>query len=579
MSNGKIDEQLEFALQVPKDVLLQDENLAAGYDEKENKWELIVKYVGDIESIAEELGIVIETLSYGYGIVIIEESMIDRLAEFGQIIYIEKPRALTFSINNARAVSCINGLQNSNSIELFGEGVIVAIIDSGIDYSHPDFITEDGNTRIISLWDQTVNSGVPPKGFILGTEYSKEQINLALNQSTKEEQLKIVNSVDVSGHGTHVAGIACGNGNASKGLYRGVASKSEIVVVKIGDSIGESYPKTTRIMEALEYVLQVAIRENKPIAINLSFGNNYGDHSGRNILEQYIDEVAMTWKNSICVGTGNEGNERKHIGRNILIDNEENELLIGPSQGYVSLQIWKNYKDNFNIEIISPSGKRVGINKYINETATYNIDTTTIYVYYGQPNPMATIQEINIIFYPNSRYLEEGIWKIEMLPVEVVDGRYDIWLGSGIILNSGTGFLQPTKYKTLTIPSTSYRVVTVGAYNGMTDSYALFSGIGSIEYGVISKPDIVAPGVDIISTAVGGGYIVRTGTSMATPIVTGSAALLLEWGIVRGNDRFLYGEKIKAYLIRGARQLKEFTTYPNPFIGWGALCLEDSLPG
>lgn len=578
MSNGKIDEQLELALQVPQEVLQQDVNLAAGYDENENKWELIIKYEGDIESIVDELGIVIEILSYGYAIVIIEENMIDRLAEFDQIIYIEKPRALTFSINNARAVSCINGLQNSNSMELFGEGVIVGIIDSGIDYSHPDFRTEDGKTRIISLWDQTINSGDPPKGFILGTEYSKEQINLALNQLTKEEQLKIVNSVDISGHGTHVAGIACGNGIASKGLYRGVASKSEIVVVKIGDSIGESYPKTTRIMEALEYVLQVAIRENKPIAINISFGNNYGDHSGRNILEQYIDEVAMTWKNSICVGTGNEGNERKHIGRNALEDNVENELLIGSSQGYISLQIWKNYKDNFNIDIISPSGKRISINKYINETATYNIENTTIYVYYGQPNPLATIQEINIIFYPNSRYLEEGIWKIEVSPVEVVDGRYDIWLGSNVILNSGTGFLQPTKYKTLTIPSTSYRVVTVGAYNGMTDSYALFSGVGSMEYVVITKPDIVAPGVNIISTAVGGGYISRTGTSMATPIVTGSAALLLEWGIIRGNDRFLYGEKIKAYLIKGARQLKEFTYYPNPFIGWGALCLEDSLP-
>ncbi len=578
MSNGKIDEQLELALQVPQDVLQQDVNLAAGYDENENKWELIIKYEGDIESIVDELGIVIEILSYGYAIVIIEENMIDRLAEFDQIIYIEKPRALTFSINNARAVSCINGLQNSNSMELFGEGVIVGIIDSGIDYSHPDFRTEDGKTRIISLWDQTINSGDPPKGFILGTEYSKEQINLALNQLTKEEQLKIVNSVDISGHGTHVAGIACGNGIASKGLYRGVASKSEIVVVKIGDSIGESYPNTTRIMEALEYVLQVAIRENKPIAINLSFGNNYGDHSGRNILEQYIDEVAMTWKNSICVGTGNEGNERKHIGRNVLEDNVENELLIGPSQGYISLQIWKNYKDNFNIDIISPSGKRISINKYINETATYNNENTTIYVYYGQPNPLATIQEINIIFYPNSRYLEEGIWKIEVSPVEVVDGRYDIWLGSNVILNSGTGFLQPTKYKTLTIPSTSYRAVTVGAYNGMTDSYALFSGVGSMEYGIITKPDIVAPGVNIISTAVGGGYISRTGTSMATPIVTGSTALLLEWGIIRGNDRFLYGEKIKAYLIKGARQLKEFTYYPNPFIGWGALCLEDSLP-
>lgn len=577
MSNGKVDEQLELALQVPDDVLEKDSNLSAGYNSDNKTWELIVRYNGDISRIGNELGIIVETLSYGYAIIIIPEQLIDRLAQYDEIIYIEKPRELEFDINNSRLVSCINSIQIDNN-GLFGEGVIVGIIDSGIDYSHLDFQNEDGTTRIISIWDQTVDSGSPPEGFILGTEYSRKLINEALKITNKEERLKVVNSIDITGHGTHVAGIACGNGRESNGLYRGVASKSDIVVVKIGNSIGESFPRTTRIMEALEYVIKVAIKENKPIAINLSFGNNYGNHKGRDILEQYIDEIAVTWKNSICVGTGNEGDARKHIGRNILEDDSKVELLVGNSQNYISMQLWKNYKDDMKIYITSPSGNRIEINSNINSTVMYKIENTKIYIYYGEPTVISTIQEINIILYPDTAYLEEGIWTLDIIPINVVYGNYDIWLGSNILLNPGTGFIQPTRYKTITIPATSYRVISVGAYNGMTDSYATFSGMGSFEYNEISKPDIVAPGVNIISTAVNGGYIARSGTSMATPIVTGSAALLLEWGIVKRNDIFLYGEKIKAYLIKGARKLREFDKYPNPYVGWGALCLRDSFP-
>lgn len=577
MSNGKVDEQLELALQVPKDVLEKDSNLSAGYNPNDKTWELIVRYNGDIIRIGNELGIIVETLSYGYAIIIIPEHLIDRLAQYDEIIYIEKPRELEFNIYNSRLVSCINSIQIDNN-GLFGEGVIVGIIDSGIDYSHLDFQNEDGTTRILSIWDQTVDSGNPPEGFILGTEYSRTLINEALKIANKEERLKVVKSVDITGHGTHVAGIACGNGRESNGLYRGVAPKSDIVVVKIGNSIGESFPRTTRIMEALEYVIKIAIRENKPIAINLSFGNNYGNHKGRDILEQYIDEIAVTWKNSICVGNGNEGDARKHIGRNVLEDDSEVELLVGNSQNYISMQLWKNYKDDIKLYITSPSGNRIEVNSNINRTVMYKIENTKIYIYYGEPNVISTIQEINIILYPDTVYLEEGIWSLDIIPINVVYGYYDIWLGSNILLNPGTGFIQPTRYKTITIPATSYRVISVGAYNGMTDSYATFSGMGSFEYNEIRKPDIVAPGVNIISTAVNGGYIARTGTSMATPIVTGSAALLLEWGIVKRNDLFLYGEKIKAYLIKGARELREFDKYPNPYVGWGALCLRDSFP-
>ena len=173
--------------------------------------------------------------------------------------------------------------------------------------------------------------------------------------------------------------------------------------------------------------------------------------------------------------------------------------------------------------------------------------------------------------------MDSGVWRIELRPGKIVSGRYDLWLPSESTLNQGTAFLFPTDNTTLTIPSTASRVITVGAYDALTFSYADFSGRGSDEYGRI-KPDLVAPGVDVTTVAAGGGYATFSGTSFATPFVTGSAALLMEWGIVRENDPYLYGEKVKAYLRRGAKPLPGFTQYPNPLVGYGALCVEESLP-
>ena len=583
MDIGIIDQQLQFARQLPKEVLESDSNLEAGYDNENKTWELIVKYSGDITRIAQEIDLKVEILSYGYAIIIIKENLIDRLSQFKEIEYIEKPRRLYFSIYEGKEASCINDVKYSG-IELgnyekglTGKGVIVAIIDSGIDYAHKDFRNNDGTSRIIRLWDQTVE-GNPPQGFLFGTEYTKKDIDLALTYTEKNQQLKIVNSIDITGHGTHVAGIACGNGTESKNKYEGIASLSDIIVVKIGNSIGDSYPMTTRIMEALEYVLKIAIELSKPIAINLSFGNNYGDHLGNSLLEQYIDLIASTWKNIICIGSGNEGEDSKHK-EGIMNDFVENiELSIGENQNYVSLQLWKNFKDDFDLSIISPNGLRININEYIRNTASYNIGNNIIYVYYGEPTPFNAIQEINIILYPKVDYVERGIWILEITPKNVIDGRYDIWLGSTVRFNKETGFIESDVYKTLTIPSTARRALTVGAYDAKIDRYAPFSGRGAQVFNTLMKPDIVAPGVDIISTKVNGGYESRTGTSMATPFVTGSAALMLEWGIVKENDIYLYGQKIKAYIIKGARKLDEYKEYPNANIGWGALCLRNSIP-
>ncbi|MBE5935740.1 MAG: peptidase S8 [Lachnospiraceae bacterium] len=540
------------------------------------KVELIIKYSGDIDYIIEEIDVIIEKLSYGYAIVVLDIELVSELYRYSQIEYIEEPRRLFFSANEGKAVSCINSVQRNDVSGLFGEGVLIAIIDSGIDYNHMDFRNEDGSSRIIYIWDQT-ETGKPPEGFILGAEYNNEQINEALQYTTFEEQQKIVRSVDYSGHGTHVAGIACGNGRESNGVYRGVAPRSEMIIVKIGDSIGNSYPSTSRLMEGLEYVMRIAIKENKPIAINLSFGNNYGDHAGNSLVELYINEIALTWKNNICIGVGNDGNKGLHASGIFEGKVERIELSIGANQKYVSIQLWKSLKDMVALNVQTPSGEILVIEENL-IAYNVNIENYTIYVYYGKTTPLNENQEINIILYPQGDFLGEGIWILEMTPQNIINGRYDIWLGSDTQLNQNTRFLNSDIYKTITIPATAYRGIAVGAYNGRNDVFASFSGRGSYEYEILGKPEIVAPGVDIISTKSGGGYETRTGTSMATPFVTGSVALMHEWGIVRNNDREFYGQKVKAYLIKGARKLEGYNEYPNGTVGWGALCLEESIP-
>jgi subtilisin family serine protease len=378
-------------------------------------------------------------------------------------------------------------------------------------------------------------------------------------------------------HFTHVTGIAAGNGRASNGLYRGVASLSELVIVKLGTSVGDSFPRTTQLMQGMDFVVRYAIERGMPIAVNISFGNNYGSHTGRTLLESFVNDIANLWKNNIVIGTGNEGAAGNHaqgiltMGRTQVV-----ELAVSEFEFSLNMQIWKNYYDHFDITIIAPNGTRVGPIPRRLGTQQFTIGQTEILLYYGDPTPYNPQQEIYIEMIPTNRYINSGIWRFELVPRRIVTGNYDIWLPAGGIKNPATRFLTSSEFTTLTVPSTAYRAITVGAYNAYTDSYAPFSGRGYTRNLEI-KPDLVAPGVDINSCAPGGGYAIRSGTSMATPFVTGSAALLMQWGIVQNNDPFLYGEKLKAYLINGARPLRIESVYPNRTLGYGTLCLENTF--
>ena len=627
MIDQKRENLLNLALAATEVERRRAPELSAGYNASGKTWEVIVQYQGDL-AFLEGQGVRVTLLLFSYAILLVPESLMDYVTELPQITYLEKPKPLFFADAFARSVSCISPVQEGIS-GLYGDGVLLACIDSGVDYAHPDFCASDGTSRIALLWDQTI-PGNPPMGYALGSVYTRRQINEALAASSPTERFALVPSRDVTGHGTAVLGIAAGNGRSSAdGAMRGVAPEATLVVVKLGNPDPADLPRTSQLLQAVDFCVRYALLVERPLVINLSFGNNYGSHSGESLLETYLNAVSNLGQHVICIGAGNEGDTGRHYAGNLKSDRKSAgqtqtiratsdpaatsavsaatprtvhtmsalsnspavsatadrsvsvEFQVGAYESSFSLQIWKVYGDEISIELISPGGIRSGTLSPVLGTARLTLGSTELLLFYGMPSPYSQAQEIYLSFQGAGNHLsvENGIWTLRLIPGRLISGSFDLWLPGGNAIGSQTRFFSPTTDTTLTIPSTARSSITVGAYDPRLSSYASFSGRGYTRILHEVKPDLAAPGVNIPAPRSGGGYASFTGTSFATPFVSGSAALMMEWGILRGNDPFLYGEKLKAYLIAGAKPIASESEYPNRRVGWGALCLSESLPG
>lgn len=590
----KLENILNLALETPEEEREQTESLNVGYSAETRSWELIVKYHGSLDRLREQ-NIVVEELIAGYAILTVPEALVDMVSDTPEIEYVEKPKRFYYGQTFPAGTSCFPPVTMRTPF-LNGRGVLLAVLDSGITWDLEVFRKADGSTRIRYLWDQTVSEetddvryGKMPDGFSIGTEYTAEEINAAL-QLPALDRYRLIPSRDLSGHGTAVAGIA--TGRSADGLYTGAAPEAELIVVKLGlpgnsGGVEEGFPRTTEILRGVTYALRKARQLNMPLVINLSFGNSYGSHDGSSLLERFLDNASEIGRTVICVGSGNEGAARGHFAGNITRDSRV-ELAVGNYERNLNIQLWKNYSDVFRIRLQAPGGEEAELSTNIQGGKyTLELEQTRILVYLGEPLPYAVAQEIYLEMIPvTGSYINAGIWTIRLEPVMTVTGQYYLYLPAGNGRGDSTGFYRSTPQVTLTVPSTAAKVITVGAYDPVYDTYADFSGRGYADstrtIGVaaagLTKPDLVAPGVNIQAPDVYGTFTPTTGTSFATPIVSGAAALLMEWGIVRGNDPFLYGEKIKAYLRKGARPLKGEKEYPNDRVGYGRLCVADSLP-
>lgn len=582
MASQKLENLLNLSLEAAPQQREQSLELPVGV--VEDRWELIIKYHGDLREALRRAGfpalLRTEYLLPGYAIMTAGREEIERLSLLPEIDYVEKPKALyegEISIGQGKLFSCVQEVTDREPY-LSGQGTLIGIPDSGIDYKNGAFLDSQGRSRILYLWDQTLqadaeNGRMPPEGFYHGVEFTKAQLDESM---VSGEEL----TFDRSGHGSGVTAIAAGK--------EGVAPQAGLLIVKLGTGSGAGgSSRTTELMRAVAWIIQKAQAIGQPVAVNISYGSTYGSHDGTSLVETFLNNAAESYKTVICVGSGNEGAAAGHT--QVILDGEKRvECSMAPYQSACYISIWKSYGDVFRLELLSPGGSSLEIPLDRSGGREFTLGGTKILFYQGEPAPYTRLQEYYFDFLGNP-YVEEGIWTFVLTPVQIIQGAVSFYLPSAEAVNRGTNFFRPTAAVTMTIPATAQKVITVGAYNPLYQEYADFSGRGypigeetagegKFYYEQQMKPDLCAPGTEILVPDGQGSYAVVSGTSFAAPFVTGSSALLMEWGIVQGNDPYLYGEKAKAYFIKGAKRLPGYTRFPNEMIGWGALCVENSLP-
>ncbi len=538
---------------------------------EDSLFEIIVKYSGDILEVGENENVFVEVLNSSFAIITLTYGQIRNVLQYKQIDYIEIPQKLSALQQTYSFLT--NYYQESyvcpTNLNLTGKGVIVAILDSGITYQHDDFKNSDGTTRIKYIWDQTVN-GNPPDGFFEGTVYTKEMIDNALKTNIP------LNTNDRTGHGTMVAGISVGNGNTSNGEFKGVAPEADIIAVKLGKKEYESFAMTTEFMRGIKFCYDKAILEDKPLVINISYGTNSGSHNGDTLFEEYINDMISSYPSNIVIATGNEGDAGHHFDTTLMTNELENvqfTVVGGLNSFYFSM--WKNFVDEISIELISPNNESTGIITFGESLIKFNFSGVTVSIVYTPPTPYRVVQEIYFQFDYDTYTTETSTWTLNIYGVDIVGGNCQIWLPTIEEVTKESHFLNPTTSTTLTVPSTANGVITVGGYNTSTNKIAPFSGKG-LTSSDQQKPDIVAPGVEVLTTDNILGYDVVDGTSFSAPFVTGACAVLMQYGIVEKNEIFLYGEKMKAYLLRGANRLPDIV-YPNRDFGYGSLCIQGAI--
>lgn len=469
---------------------------------------------------------------------------------------------------------------------LTGRGTVICVIDTGIDYRNPVFLDQNGNSRIMAIWDQTIQTGNPPEGFAFGSEYTKEDINRALQS---ENPFQVVPSRDVNGHGTAMASAAAGSRVDGTTPYQGAAPDADIVVVKLKECkqylrnfylVPQDIPayQENDIMLAVNYVENFAQIFLRPVVVCLGLGTNMGDHAGSSALSRYLNLVATRRSRAVVVCGGNEGNTGHHY-RGILErrsgaveSSQDVEIRVAEGERGFVLEVWGNLPDIIRVELRSPGGETVPITglisgQIVNYGFVYERSRVAIRAILVEPSSGAQLILIRL------QSPTPGIWTVRITAVgEVHNGEFDMWLPIKEFLDTDVYFLNPNPYTTLTEPAMAPDVISVSTYNAENNSFFIDSGRGYSRIGAI-RPDFAAPGVrvPVVSPNRGNNVTVITGTntgsSLAAALTAGAVAQFLQWAVVENHNRYVESREIKSYLIRGAERNID-TTYPNR--EWGA---------
>lgn len=470
-------------------------------------------------------------------------------------------------------------IQNQPVLNLRGRGVIIGVFDTGIDYTNPIFQNANGTSRIMAIWDQTIQSDNPPEGFGYGTEYTKEDIDEALRS---DDPLSIVPSIDTNGHGTFQAGIAGGGYDAANDFI-GAAPDATFLIVKLKQAkpyLIDYYAlsqdilafQDTDIFNAIKYLDEKSRLEGMPISMCFGLGTNSGSRDNVGSMVDYLDIVAARAGVAITNAAGNEGLAGHHyFGEvNPTIGFDQVELKVGDDTGFM-IELWGNTPGLYSVGFTSPTGEviaRIPAETGGRKDINLLLEETMISVDYRIIERETGDELIQMIF----RNPTSGIWTIRVYEEDPLYTGFHMWLPITNFLSTGTFFIRPSPDTTIVTPSTARRPITMTAYSHYNGSLYINAsrGYGRTSYDI--TPDLAAPGVDVYGPQLGGTYGTRSGTSVAAAHGTGAAALLLEWGVVRGNSPNMNSIEIKRYLARGARRSNNIT-YPNREWGYGILDL------
>lgn len=471
-------------------------------------------------------------------------------------------------------------VQNYPTLKLMGEGVMLGIIDTGIDYLNPIFRNVDGSTRIAGIWDQTIQTGDPPEGFLYGTEYTRGQINEAVRS---ERSMEIVPSVDEDGHGTFIAGVAAGGENVEEG-FLGAAPKATLGIVKLKEAkkyLKQFYfidDKTkcyqeNDIMLGIRYLSLLARKNEMPLVICIALGTNQGDHNGTSPLGHLISNYADVNNTVMILGAGNEANQRHHYyGKEKELNRPESiEIRVAEGVTGFTMEMWTDIPNIFTVSIVSPGGERIPFVplRQIEAGHVYKFvfENTTVYIDYR-----LFVERTNSeLIFIRMEEPSAGIWKLEVEARRLVDGEYHIWLPVKEFLSGEVYFLLSDPDTTVTEPGCVMNAITAAYYNGENNSIAIDSGRGYTRNETI-KPDFAAPGVEVLSAAKRNQFVRRSGSSIATAVTAGASVLLMEWLYYRMGRRNVDTLQIRNLLLLGTERV-DSEEYPNRRWGYGAINL------
>lgn len=498
------------------------------------------------------------------------------------IIFIESRSIYVLQDINPSNSDNIQAIKNNSYLNLTGKGVLVGLIDTGINYLNEEFIREDGTSRVISIWDQTIQE--KDEDLYIGSTYSNEEINRAINvYRNGGNPYEIVPSIDEVDHGTKMAGIIGARGY--NGQMQGVANDCDFVVVKLLQA--PYYKKVlrennhyevpvynnTEVLSAIEYLRKMNEKLRKPMIIYIGVGTNDGSHDGYNITGRFITSLASKSGLAFIGGTGNTGDAEGHALSFISNVGEVStvELNITKQMKILSFYIWVQKPDRMSLNIIDPAGEESGFISpkiYSVEEKDFFLIDTHVEVQGYDPENFTGHQ----VFFLNFLNIKEGIWKFQLRGEYITNGRYDIWLPDKKLLPEGTKFLESNPYNTLTVPSTGRKIISVSYYNSINNSIIASSGRG-FNTNYLINPDIAAPGIDILTiSGITNKVTTVSGSSAATAIVVGVCCLLTQWGVVDRNYTGLYSAKLRSILVYGAKR-EGVDNYPNEEIGYGKLDL------